>query len=202
MTKIILLVGPPGCGKSIWASLYLKDHKAKILSRDALRLAMQGGEYNARDERVIKRVRDYAVENWFRQDYNVVIDDMNLTPDVFPRMITIANRVGDVEVKEHVIQIKQNVCRDNNTHRSLGVVPEEDWNVWWLKYTQHKRHDDYYAPSKMFPLELHYRELEATKLNKAIILDVDNTIAMHPHDRSPHDHTRATRDVPNTAVTK
>ncbi|KKK76940.1 hypothetical protein LCGC14_2858580, partial [marine sediment metagenome] len=155
MPDIILLVGPPGCGKSIWASLYLKDHKAKILSRDALRLCMQNGEYDTRDERVIKRIRDYAVENWLRQDYSVVIDDMNLTSDVFPRMVTIANRVGNVVVKEHVMQIEQSVCWYNNTHRDHGVVPEEDWNTWWLKYTQHEKHDPLRAAPKTLPLEIH-----------------------------------------------
>lgn len=201
MADIILLVGPPGSGKSTWASLYIKDHKAKILSRDALRLCMQNGKYNSSDERVIKRIRDYAVENWLRKNYSVIIDDLNLTPDVFPRMVSIANRVGhDVKVKEHIMQIEQSVCWHNNINREHGVVEQGDWNAWWLKYSHHKKHDPYIAISKMLPLEIHYDNLKTTELTKAIILDIDGTIAMHPDDRSPYDHTQAPYDLPNAAL--
>lgn len=198
MAKIILTVGPPGCGKTLWAKLYLITHKAKILNRDDMRLMMQNGNYNKADEKVIKRIRDYSIESWLQHGYDVIVDDLNLTSDIFPKMVEIANRVGDVSVEEHILRIDHNVCWYNNEHRLRGkIVPQTDWAMWWLKYVNFKKHDTHYAPPKQVAMQMFYDEYKISKLPRAIILDLDNTIAMHPPDRDPYNHEHIPDDIPN-----
>jgi len=197
MPSIILTVGPPGCGKSIWSRLYIENHKAKRLNRDDFRMSMQNGIYSEKDEKIIKRIRNYAIESWLQAGYDVIIDDTNLTPDVFPKMQEIARRVGDVAVHEHIIKIGREICWYNNMHRDVGVVPADQWNVLWLKYSSFKRHDDYYAPPRQIKLEMFLNEYQNTDLLLAIIVDLDETMALHVHGRDPYDHSRIAEDIPN-----
>jgi predicted kinase len=46
MSKLIVLQGPPCSGKSTWAKNYIKgrENECIIVSRDAIRLAMCGGD--------------------------------------------------------------------------------------------------------------------------------------------------------------
>lgn len=200
MPNLTIMVGPPGCGKSIWSKLYVESHRAKRVNRDDIRNSMQNGSYSADDEKVIKRIRDYTIESWLQQGYDVVVDDTNLTPDVFPKMVEIANRVGNVGVKEHVIKIERELCLYNNLHREKGVVPEERWNEMWFMYENFKKHDDYYAPPKQIGMQMYYNEHDLTALPKAVIVDLDNTIAMHPEGRDPYDHSKIPNDIPNTPL--
>jgi len=197
MPDIILTVGRPDAVKTIWSKLYIENHNAKRLNRDDMRLMMQNGDYGTQSEKIIKRIRDYAVECWLNQGYDVVIDDTNLTPDVFPAMQEIARRVGDVGVKEHVIHIEREVCWYNNTHRVSGVIPADAWNALWLKYTQFEKHDDYYAPPRAIETEMFLNEYDITELPMATIVDLDRTLALHVHGRDPYDHSRIPDDLPN-----
>jgi len=197
MPNIIIVVGPPGCGKSIWASLYVENHKAKRLNRDDFRSSMQNGKYTDFDEKVIKRIRNYAVESWLQTGYDVVVDDTNLTPDVFPEMQRIARRVGDTGVREHVINTERGVCWYNNTHRSKGVVPEQDWNKLWLLYTHYQKHDEYFAPPRQIQTEMYLNEYHDSELPHCVIVDLDETLALHPYRRDPYDHSNIPNDLPN-----
>jgi len=197
MADIIVMVGPPGCGKSIWAKLYVQNHKAKRLNRDDFRSMMQNSDYNAKDEKVIKRIRNYAIESWLHMGYDVVIDDTNLTPDVFPMMQRIARRVGDVGVREHVINTESEVCWYNNTHREIGVIPEAPWNELWLLYSNFQKHDDYYAPPRQIQTEMYLNEYGETDLDDAIIVDLDETLALHKAGRDPFNHEHIPNDMAN-----
>lgn len=197
MADIIIVVGPPGCGKSIWATLYVESHKAKRLNRDDFRISMQNSMYTPYDEKIIKRIRNYAVENWLQAGYDVVIDDTNLTPDVFPEMQRIARRVGNTGVREHVIKIEREICWYNNTHRPKGVVPAPDWNKLWLLYTQFRKHDDYFAPPRQIQTQMWLNEYHDSKLPHCVIVDLDETLALHPHGRDPFDHSNIPGDLPN-----
>jgi len=199
MPNLILTVGPPGCGKTIWATLYVENHKAKRVNRDDLRAMMQNKTYNSRDEKVIRRIRDYIVESWLEQGFDVVLDDTNLDPGVFDEMKKIARRVGDVRVREHIVQIERGICWYNNTHRP-NAVPEGDWNALWLKYTHFQPHDDYLSPPRGLQRELAAKRFEETDRPLGIIVDIDNTLALHPTGRSPYDHTKISEDIPNTAL--
>lgn len=197
MSNIILTVGPPGCGKSMWASLYVENHRAKRLNRDDFRTSMQNGEYNYKDEKVIKRIRNYAVENWLQMGYDVIIDDTNLTPDVFPEMQKIARRVGDIGVKEHVIEIERDACWYQNTNRPKGAIPEQEWNKLWLMYSQFEKHDDYFAPPRQIATEMYLNDYHDSSLPHCIIVDLDETLALHPYGRDPFDHAFIPLDMPN-----
>jgi len=197
--KIILTVGPPGCGKTTWAKEYLKTHKAKRLNRDDLRATMQNDIYNQADEKVIKRIRNYAIESWLNKGYDVIIDDTNLNPDVFEAMIEIAVRIGDVEVTEKLFKIDYDSCWNNNLNRTRSVPPEA-WNDLWVKYKTFESHDDFYALPTDYALEAFQNEYKISSLPKAFIVDLDRTLALHVHGRDPYDHTQVSYDILNIAL--
>ena len=205
MGNIILLVGPPGCGKTTWAKLYVQEHIAKRINRDDLREMMYKKEddglgkpiFTSADEKVIKRIRNYTIESWLQQGYDVVVDDTNLDPYVFADMQQIARRIGDIGVREHVFTLERAMCKHQNEDREEGVVPEARWNEMWEVFALHKKNDDYYAPPIDIELMMNNEELKITKLPKAVIVDIDNTIAMFPNGRGPFEHKKIPNDIPN-----
>lgn len=199
MPNLILTVGPPGCGKTIWATLYVENHRAKRVNRDDLRTMLQNSAYNSRDEKVIRRIRDYIIESWLEQGFDVVVDDTNLDPKVFDEMKRIARRIGNVRVMEHIINVEREICWYNNTHRP-NAVPEGDWTALWLKYKHFQPHDDYLSPPKELQRNLSVERYKTNDLPLALIVDIDNTLALHPDDRSPYDHTKIPDDIPNISL--
>jgi predicted kinase len=199
MANIIILVGPPGCGKTTWAKLYTESHVAKRVNKDDLR-KMTCTEYNGQDEKVIKRIRNYAIESWLQKGYDVVVDDTNLDKYIFTDMQQIASRVGDIGVQEHRFIIDMETCRNQNEDRAVGVVPEKDWNGLWLAYTLRKKNDDFYAPPIDLEMLMRNEELKVSILPRAVIVDLDNTIAMFPNGREPFEHEKIPNDIPNRSL--
>ena len=199
MANIIVLVGPPGCGKTTWAKLYVEGHMAKRVNKDDLR-KMTHTEYNGQDEKVIKRIRNYAIESWLQKGYDVVVDDTNLDQHVFADMQQIASRIGDIGVREHRFIIDMETCRNQNENRAVGVVPEGDWNALWLAYTLRKKNDDFYAPPIDIEMLMRNEELKVSILPRAVIVDLDNTIAMFPNGRGPFEHEKIPNDIPNRSL--
>lgn len=204
MRKIIITVGPPGCGKTKWSIDYLLEHPtAKHLNRDDMRRSSMLSIYNAEDEVVLKRIRDYAVESWLNKNYDVIIDDTNLTPDVFPRLCKIADRLGDVSVEEIVFKEEKDICWNRVEKRNSQItdqftpqISKEVFSSLYDLFIQKRPNDVYYAPPR-YEREMMLDEFEVTTLQKAIILDLDGTVAFHPYGRDPFDHSQIPLDIPN-----
>lgn len=77
MSKICLMVGPPGSGKSTFLKKYAND--GQIISRDAIRfdLLAEDDDYFAKEEEVFKAYIDF-IQSYLDKDVNVYADATHL----------------------------------------------------------------------------------------------------------------------------
>lgn len=77
MSKLIVLCGVPGCGKSTWAREFITENSAIIVSRDEIRFSLlkEGEDYFAHEDEVTATF--YAkINEWLALDtYDYVIAD-------------------------------------------------------------------------------------------------------------------------------
>lgn len=80
MSKLLILTGVQGSGKTSWAREFLKDKKDWIrVSRDDIRVA-RGDYWIPEQENYITKVEEFQVNSALESGYNVIVDAMNLNP--------------------------------------------------------------------------------------------------------------------------
>jgi predicted kinase len=94
MSKVYLLNGLPGSGKSTWARNKIKkDPDTLILSRDDFRTILHGGTYvfDKKYEELILDIEDYAIRACIEQGFDVIIDETNLKQERRLDLIELAD---------------------------------------------------------------------------------------------------------------
>lgn len=121
--KLVLLVGPPGCGKSTYAKKYAEEHVNTVhLSSDQIRAEIYGDATIQTDpSRVFALMQARAVEalnNW----QNVVYDATNMTRK--DRAGIIAACPKFIKIECHIIWAPIETCieRDAARNRTVGKI--------------------------------------------------------------------------------
>lgn len=127
MKKLIVLVGPPNCGKSTWISENIDD-TYYIASRDNVIMELGNGlsynkSYNAVDEKEVNRLFNERFDNAVKSYTNIVVDMMNLSPK---RRKGFISRVGKKYTKEAIVfkfnvdeLFKRNIERNLSTDKYI-----------------------------------------------------------------------------------
>ena len=125
MSKLVILRGAPGCGKSTIAAQY-KRHGYEIVNRDTIRLNQFGDEEFFGEENLVTAIQDTLIDYWLRKGVNVVVDNTNTRWEFVRQLAGIGLRAG-AEVKIEVVDIPlDEVLRRNAERGRLGgrAVPE------------------------------------------------------------------------------
>lgn len=186
--------GIPASGKSTWAKeeMHRNPNRYKRVNKDILRAMLDGERWSPAQERFMLDIRDYAVQRSLVRDFDVIVDDTNFSDKHWESMCRIAKRVGDVMVVEKYFEcdlqeaLKRNEARDEK-------VPEQVILEMHRKYVKNKHIE---VRSQYFPIEPYKPPEDVTNLPKAIIVDIDGTLALSRGIRSPYDGTRLMEDVP------
>lgn len=185
MKKMIILQGPPACGKSTAAKNILEQYgsdKAVIVCRDSIREAC--GEYWVPSrEDYISDVEEFTVKNALARDLIPIIDATNLNPKTIEKWKKLAEdyRV-EIEWIEVVVPYQEALKRDSNPDRKRPVGKKVLRN-FYMKY----------YPHLIAPMSDDRKMIEFTGKKKAIIVDVDGTVALR-NNRSPFDYEKAYED--------
>lgn len=185
MKKIIVLQGPPACGKSTRAQELLVKYgfdKAVIVCRDSIREAC--GEYWVPSrENYISDVEEFTVKNALARDLIPIIDATNLNPKTIAKWKKIAEEYkAEIEWIEVVEPYKVALQRDSNPDRKRSVGKKVLRN-FYMKY----------YPHLIAPMTDERQMIEFTSKPKAIIVDIDGTIALRD-GRSPFDYEKVYTD--------
>lgn len=201
MSKILILRGIPASGKSTFALQFVEENPdlhARV-NRDDLRKSVFGKytDLSPDQEDLITELERNAVKTLLNSGKDVVIDSMSVRPRYVREWMKFAAR-NNVEavIKEFPISLDDAIFRDSVREKSVGAqVIRNIWNKYTnngkflkVEYTPNLDRDalEVYVPDKSKP--------------KAIIIDIDGTVAHNDGHRGWYEYSKVAGDSPKDNV--
>lgn len=200
-TKILLLVGVPGSGKSTFAKYFLRTEENWIrLCRDDFRL-MQFSQTNLSkyQENTITEIIDSSIELLLRKKTNVLIDATNCKAEYLNHYISKFNHLADIAFKVFDLDAKTIADRCEKRYNDTGKYIPNKVQVRYLKeFASLKESFDFSLRPQLEGTE-NIENKQDPNLPKAIICDLDGTLALMD-GRNPFDAARCDEDRLNEPV--
>lgn len=182
MSKIILTVGPPACGKTTWAESYIKENPKFVnINRDEIRYALFGRYYDVNENEVTIHQKEQVIKA-LQSGKSVIISDTNLNEAFIYVWENIAKEFGIELEYKHFFGVSLADLLERNKNRER-VVPERVIRDMYIRWRE-----KYFEP---------YNRLLA--LDKAFIFDIDGTLAIN-NGRSPFNWSKVNEDTLNNHV--
>jgi predicted kinase len=138
---LIMLVGPPGSGKSFLGRLLVERLGAKMVQTDALRKAMfKHPQYTGREHAAVYAAAHRQIERHLRRGETLVFDATNLAE----RKRKIVYRLADQAGADLVIVVAYappEVIRQRLLGREAGLDPLDHSDAGWSVYLEMRRVD-------------------------------------------------------------
>ena len=195
--------GLPASGKSTAAKAAVEADLGNTIrvNRDSLRTMLHNDIFVAKltEPRTVS-ARNTLIRDGLKRGLRVICDDTNLDPKVVKELIKIAEFFGaEVNITQFDVDINECIRRDKlradipgevsvgeKVIRSMvknyfvdGKFPEKHANVKGTTF----------EPAALIPFA-----------TRAVIFDIDGTVADHQGIRSPYDYTKVIKDRPRLAV--
>lgn len=201
MKKMLVLIGLQCSGKSTFAlDLVKRDPNFVRVNRDDIRLSLFNTEFDLRIEPFVSKVQDFLIKTALGTNQSVVIDNCNIDPKYRNDLYKIAKDIGDVLYEEKVFNTSLEECLARNEKRERKVPVDVI-----EKYAKKGRVTLWgnYKPKieflpKMMPETVILNQSQ--DLPRAIMVDLDGTMAIIHKGRDPYDASTCDRDIPNTPV--
>lgn len=188
---MIITVGVPCSGKSTYAKeLCDEDDSFVEINRDWIRhnVVCPGSDWSTykftkKREQDVTQVQEEMIMDAFGKGKSVIISDTNLNEKTRNKLIKVADDLGyEVEIKEFPISLEEAWKRDANRVNGVGHSVIYQMYQKWLEYKGCKT----YTPDESKP--------------KAVIFDVDGTIADMKGGRSPFAWDKVGQDSPRQLI--
>jgi predicted kinase len=203
VSKLIINRGLPGSGKSTQTFRDVMENYEKVIrvNRDDLRKMLHNSVWlgNKTEGNVI-RMRDAAIRAGLKSGQTVISDDTNLDPSVVKHLAKIAEFFGaEVEVRDFDVPL--NICIDRNSKREGSAkVPDEAIRGMHKKWFKNGKFPENPLGTSAIKPVTFAKYVPDKSLSKAVIFDIDGTLASHDGVRSPYDYTKVSLDNPREAV--
>ena len=196
--KIILTVGAAGSGKTTWAEEYVidrmvenKDVKWSNLNRDEVRFELFCNgqrdwtkyKFKKANENKVTEIIGLKTHFAIKHRVNIIVSDTNLNPDIRNKWSKLAEE-NDYDYEEVSFEVPWVELVKRNIQREGGIATK-------VLRQQFLRMEEYLGRKKYVP--------DTTK-PKAVIVDVDGTVADMEGIRKPYEWHKVIRDKPRTMV--
>lgn len=205
--SVIMLQGLPASGKSSWSLQFLMEHSNWYrINRDSIREMYCFNLRGKRTEKEIISARNSLLIDLLNQHKSVIIDDTNLANFHYKEISKIIANINATRGSEEQINLEINndfldltlhelIIRDKFREKSVGEVAIRE---------MHKRYQSLFksavSHSQGFsPLPAPGNQLISEGLPRALIVDLDGTLALH-NGRSPYDSSQCLTDIVNTKL--
>lgn len=187
---MIITRGISASGKTTFAKeLCEKDESYLDINRDWIRfnVVAPGTDWSTykftnKREREVTEIQKEMVMDAFGKEKNVIISDTNLNESTMNMWVDIADDLGyDVTVLDFSVTYEEAIKRDRLRPNSVGHTVIYKQYVNWLKLTE-----------QVVPVEQ-----KSTFAPKAIIYDIDGTLAFNNGDRGWYEWMRVAEDDVN-----
>ena len=202
MSKLLILVGAPGSGKSTFARYFLRTEDNWIrVNRDDFRLMQFGDSLMIPfyEERISKMV-EASVLTLLKSDTNVIIDATNTSLRTIQDMIHTYTEYADISFKVFDLPVDELVKRCDKRYEETGKFISKsvvERNVANLKHTLEK-FDFAPIPRKVQVATSSYATQDKN-LPKAVICDLDGTLSLL-NGRDPYNAATCDNDLLNEPV--
>lgn len=202
MSKLLILVGAPGSGKSTFARYFLRTEDNWIrVNRDDFRLMQFGDSLMIPfyEERISKMV-EASVLTLLKSDTNVIIDATNTSLRTIQDMIHTYTEYADISFKVFDLPVDELVKRCDKRYEETGKFISKsvvERNVANLKHTLEK-FDFAPIPRKVQVATTSYATQDKN-LPKAVICDLDGTLSLL-NGRDPYSAATCDNDLLNEPV--
>lgn len=198
--------GLPGSGKTSMLSAMAIMNGGRLVGRDHIRplVGITGAVGTPAQEREVTALQDRLIVHAFRAGQNVYVDDMNLRNRYVSRLWGIANKFDAKFIVHDLTNVSEDECQRRNAvragqgGRAVKVSVIEDLHY---RFVRGQSYPLSMPDSPRLPKELPpdpYVPDESKP--KAILVDLDGTLALHDGIRGHHDYDRVSEDLPNWPV--
>ena len=182
MNKLILTKGLPASGKTTWANEQVAGSNGKIINinKDDLRGMLHAGKGSKYRESFVIEVQETLTKLAFEAGHDVIWSDTNLNPIHENRARTLSDCV---EILDHFLQVSIEDCisRDKNRINPVGEKAIRDqYNKWLRKEPEILVQDE--------------------TLPEVSVFDIDGSLTLGPHNRSPYEWHKVGQDKVNSMV--
>lgn len=180
--KVLILKGLPASGKSTYAKKLVDKGDWKRVNKDDLRAMMDNSQWSKRNEKFVIKTRNDIILLALEAGFNVVVDDTNLHPKHESDIHELVRNWNKVNTEQATVSTKffdvpVDVCIERDLKRPASVgerVIRRFYNDFLKAPT------DLYLPPENKP--------------KAIIVDIDGTLAHNNSGRNIYDYAKALDD--------
>lgn len=188
LSKLVLTIGVPGCGKSTLAHKFVSQGYVQV-ERDLLRMKLYGAWYgNGVDEKRVTYEHEQLIRNAIHSDLNVFVSDTNINPTTREHLIKFGSSLGAEIQLVHVapyMLLEDLMQRNANRDDQSKVVPV---GVMHQMYASYRAQFPIMAPA--------YDPLKTD----AFLFDIDGTVADMTGVRGPFDWKKVGHDNPHADV--
>lgn len=202
MSKLIILRGAPASGKSTFAKTWVQQEVNRVrISRDDLRaMLFTVPNHTWEQEKLVTAVENTMIENAINERQDVVVDACHLRAKYVTPLLKLAKVYGvEVEFKDFPISL-EDVLERNSRRSGLAFVPEEYIKSLFDKFI---KKDGSLPKIPVLKEEVIFaadRYDGTPGKPKAVIFDIDGTLAENVTGRSPYSVDRVCEDAPKKAV--
>lgn len=193
--KVLLTIGIPASGKTTWCKEFISKNERWVrVCRDDFRkmLFNREGLLPFKEESAITDMVDKAILTALKYKINVVVDETFTKESHIKRVLELVKYKADVDFQIFDISLKKaierNSLRDN-------PVPEKVMKEQYGKYTNLFQCNFNFSMRKIKPVIVNNNKLvKGDKLPKAIIYDLDGTLAHANNKRGIFDWNKVDLD--------
>jgi len=199
-TKILILIGAPGSGKTTFAKYFIRTEENWFrLSRDDFReMNFHEGAIEPRSEKLISEMLDAAIEALLRRNCNILIDATHCRADYLNHYINKYNTQADISFRIFEAPVEELIARCDRRYAETGrFVPANAIKHYVEELAELKKTFDF---STRYRTKSDYiTASQDASLPPAIICDLDGTLAIIG-DRDVYDASKADEDTLNKPV--
>lgn len=200
---LTVVIGLPGSGKTTLARemVAASGGKMVMVSRDDIRRGM-GTNLDSDGELgwMITQIQEEQIRLALKQGLDVVSHDQNLKMQYRRRLRNVADSVGAEYTQVELTDVPLHVCLDRNAKRDGHQVPEEYITAQYNKYIKNNKNPMPFPEPKTFVGLGFETYVPDTTKPKAVLVDIDGTVAIHEGVRGPYDTSRYHLDLPNRPI--
>jgi len=172
----------------------LRDNNNYVcVSRDDFRYSFRNEPIlDPKGEKFITEMVELTITRAIKNKYNVIVDQTNVNYKYLVSMVEFCEKLADVEFKIFDIPLKTAMERDKNRERSVG---DEVLKRMYKNYLDLFQLNFDFSTRKKKPYIAKGIEFKENNKPKAVIFDMDSTLAHMQGKRSPFDWDKVDVDV-------